>query len=304
MIPSKRLHSLSALVAAPALAALLLSSPALAQSKGEAKPVDKAKPVAQKAETKTPEAPPKTKIHVVALKGGYADQAGGGQSLESLLLGGGGGENKSVSDLLAQLGALAKDESADIVLFDFTKPMSIDGANLPRVAAAIHALRSKARASRTYAYLKNAGGGQFQLAAMCGRIYMAEMGTLDIPSPSLSTLHMKKAFDRFGIGMDHRALRRLQGRRRALPAAQDQRSPAQPLPRDARDDQRRIVERIAMGRDLDPKWVRAMQKKRIFTAKQAKSEGLIDALVPWRDAVPTPRLRARAGRGLRDPSTC
>ncbi|PIE23750.1 MAG: signal peptide peptidase SppA [Planctomycetota bacterium] len=290
MSPSKRQSSFAALVTSSALVALLGAAPAFAQTNTFAQKAKKAAPKAaavtsKKATKAAPKKAPKTKIHLVSMAGSYADQAGGGQSLQSLLMGG-GVSNKSVSELIAQLQALANNKSADIVLFDFTKPIGMDRANLPEVAAAIHALKAK-HGKRTYAYLKNANDVQFQLAAMCGRIYMAEMGTLDLPSPSMSTLHMKKAFDLFGIGMDVVRCGDFKGAVEPylLPKISDHlRNHYLAMLRSINHG---IVERIAKGRDLDPKWVRAMQKKRIFTAKQAKNEGLVDALVPWRDALPT-----------------
>jgi protease-4 len=242
------------------------------------------KPAAKKPAPKAAEETPKTRIHVVKLSGSYADQEGGGQSLESLLLGG-GGQSKSAPDLVQRLHELAQDEKAETVLFDLTRNVSISLANLPDVADAMQTLRKSGK--RLYAYLKNASIVQYQIAAMCDRVYMAEMGSLDLPSPAMSTMHMKQAFDRFGIEMDvvrcgdfkgavePYMLPKMSAHLRAHYIAMLETMNAD------------IVGRIAEGRSLDPKWVRAMQAKRMFTAEQAKAEGLVDALVPWRDAVPT-----------------
>ena len=44
-------------------------------------------------------------------------------------------------------------------------------------------------------YFENAGVGHYQIAAQCDRILMADMGSVDLRSLALNTMHLKDAMD-------------------------------------------------------------------------------------------------------------
>jgi protease-4 len=251
-------------------------------------PEDSAKEVAAPQKDATNAAPAEmTKRHVklVALRGAFADLPEQSFDLAAVL--GGGSKPKAFYEMIDRLEELAADTTSDTVLFDLSQPFMM---NLPQASEMRRTLQKLRQAKKKcIAYLENAARAQYAIAAQCDQILMADMGSLDIGSLSLSTTYMKDAFDLFGIQTD--VLRCGDFKGAAEPYMLSDISPH--LRRHYMEMLGRmndeVVTGIAKGRGLSTEKVRELQAKRLIPAKEALMEGLVDRLVPWRGAEVTLR---------------
>src|SRR5690606_36313903 len=117
----------------------------------------------------------------------------------SMLLGG-AGKPKPFYGLIEKLDALTTDESRKEVLFDLSGTIGMGRVHLSELERCLRRMRKAGKS--TCAYLESAGNVQIQIAAMCDRVLMADMGALDIPSAALSVTFMKDAMDLLGVQMD------------------------------------------------------------------------------------------------------
>ena len=232
---------------------------------------------AQEAEN-TPEEP--RLIKTVNLRGGYADLAEQSFDLASVLTGG-GGQAKSFYAMLEQVDELAADDSTDTVLFDLSQSVGMNGAQLAEVERCLQKVRES---KKVVAYLENAGRIEYSIASQCDQILMADMGGLDFGSMAMTTTYMKDALDLLGVRMDIVRCGDFKGA--VEPYVQSEMSAH--LRRHYVDMLEHmnadVVRRVADGRGLAFDKVRKLQGKRIFTAKEALLEGLVDRIVPWQGA--------------------
>ena len=133
-------------------------------------------------------------------------------------------------------------------------------------------------------YLESAGSGNYQIAAQCDRILLADMGGIDLRSPAMNVMHFKDALDLLGVQVEVTRVGEFKGAVEPymLPTmSKHLREHYQAMLTSMNQD---IVRRIAAGRKLSAGKVRELQELRSFTAKQALLEGLVDRLVPWTGA--------------------
>jgi protease IV len=177
--------------------------------------------------------------------------------------------------------ALAKGDEPQVV-FDLSGGASFNRPQLREVERALQ--RVRAAGKQITCYLENADSGTFELAAQCDRVLMADMGALDLRSPSMSVMHLKDALDLLGIQVEVTRVGAFKGAVEPymLPTMSDHlRAHYEAMLASINED---AVRRIATGRKLDPAAVRKLQAKRLFTAKDALQQGLVDQLVPWSGA--------------------
>lgn len=223
------------------------------------------------------EAAPVAKVPFLRPQGSYADLAEMGFSPLGLL-GGGGAPPKPFFPFLEAVEGLAKVDAPQVLL-DLTGNAAF---NLPQLRELERAIgRVRAAGKRIVCYLENGDTGTMQLAALCDEVLMADMGALDLRSPAMSVVHMKDALDLLGVQVDVTRVGAFKGAVEPfmLSTMSDHlRTHYEAMLRTMNDD---VVRCIAAGRKLEPAAVRALQAQRLFTAKEALQQRLVDRLVPW-----------------------
>ncbi|MEE2888044.1 MAG: signal peptide peptidase SppA [Planctomycetota bacterium] len=218
-------------------------------------------------------------IGYLHLKGQFADLPEAGADLTSLLMGGGGGKPKGFYDLIDQFEELVYDQTTKQVLFDLSGAVGMNNAQMAEVDRALRKVRKSGK--YLVAYLENAGSGQMQIASMCDRVLLADMGGVEIPSASMSVMFMKDALDLLGVKMDVVRCGDFKGAVEPYLLS----SMSKHLRKHYEDMLEKmnaaVVNRIATGRKMASAKVRGMQAQRLFTAQEAKAAGLVDDLVPW-----------------------
>lgn len=219
-------------------------------------------------------------VDLVTFKGGYADLAEMGSDLTALLIGG-GTPPKSFYEMRDKLEGIADGEARE-VLFDLTAGFAFNGAQIAELERSIRKIRAAGKTC--YAYVENAGATELQIAALCDKVLMAELGLVDLPSLSMSVTFLKDAMDLLGVQMD-------------VVRCGDFKGAVEPYVLSSMSDHLRrhyeamlekmnsdVVARIARGRGIADTAVRAMQAQRVLRADEARSKGLVDVIVPWQGA--------------------
>ncbi len=231
---------------------------------------------AEAAAAKTP-AP----VHLIKLKGAYADLAEQGGDLTSLLLGGGVGKPKPFYDLIDQLDALGK-KDGDTVLLDLTTNFAINPVQMAELERAMSGLRKSGK--KCYAYIEGAGPTTYQVASMCDEIMMADLGSIDLPSAAMSVTFMKDALDLLGVKFDVVRCGDFKGAVEPYvlsKMSKHLRAHYLAMLEKINND---MARRIATGRRIGITQVREMQSQRLISARDAKEAGLVDRIVQWRGA--------------------
>jgi len=230
------------------------------------------------AEKKAPAEP--EKVAYLRPAGAYADLPEVGFNPMSMLTGGGGAP-KSFFQFLEMVDELAEAPGKSVLL-DLSSPAGFNLAQQREVERAITRVRKAGKVITCY--LENAGIGSYQIAAQCDRILLADMGGVDLRSPAMNVMHFKDALDLLGVQVEVTRVGEFKGAVEPymLPTmSKHLRSHYEAMLESMNQD---IVRRIAVGRKLSQGKVRELQGLRIFTAKQALLEGLVDRLVPWTGA--------------------
>jgi protease-4 len=227
-----------------------------------------------------PKPAPKPQVPVLRLEGSYRDLPEAGAGLMDLLSGG-GGKPKSFYGLLTKLNELADEKATTPVLFDLTGAPSM---NLAQTAELTRALRALSAKRKTVAYVENASLVEMQVAAACDRVLMADMGMVDLRSPSMNVLFLKDAMDLLGVQMDIVRCGDFKGAVEPYVLSSMSghlREHYRSMLTTMNDD---LCTRLAAGRKTTPQKIRELQGQRLLTAPQAKAAGLVDRLVPWSGA--------------------
>lgn len=212
--------------------------------------------------------------------GAYADLAESSFDPMSLLTGGGGAP-KSFFQFLEMVDELATAPGTSVLL-DLSAGVGMNLAQQRELERAIGRVRKAGK--HITCYLEHAGIGNYQIAAQCDHILLADMGGVDLRSPALNVMHFKDALDLLGVQVEVTRVGEFKGAVEPymLPTMSNHlREHYQAMLTSMNQD---IVRRIAIGRKLSADKVRDLQESRVFTAKQALLEGLVDRLVPWTGA--------------------
>lgn len=224
---------------------------------------------------------PKERVPFLKPAGTYEDLAEMGFDAASLLLGGGGTPPKSFFEFLGHVEGLAKVPEPRVVL-DLSAPAAFNLPQLRELERAIARVRGAGK--KITCYVENVGPAIYQIASQCDEILMADMGVVDLRSPAMSVMHLKDALDLLGVSVEVTRVGAFKGAVEPymLPTMSDHlREHYQAMLRAMNDD---VVRRIANGRKLAPETVRALQAQRLFPAKEALAQKLVDRLVPWTGA--------------------
>jgi protease-4 len=225
--------------------------------------------------------PAKPRVPFLKPSGQYEDLAEMGFDPTSMLFGGGGAQPKPFFPFVDAVDALAKVPEAEVLL-DLTGGAAF---NLPQLREVERALARVHKAGKKITcFVENGGPGVYQIAAQCDQILMADMGHLDLRSPSMAVMHFKDALDLLGVTVEVTRVGAFKGAVEPfmLPAMSDHLQQHYVAMLESMNGD--VVRRIAQGRKLAPEKVRALQAERMFSAKEALAKGLVDRLVPWSGA--------------------
>ena len=128
------------------------------------------------------------KVAFLRPAGAYADLAESSFDPMSLLTGGGGAP-KSFFQFLEMVDELAAAPGASVLL-DLSAGVGMNLAQQRELERAITRVRKAGK--HITCYLEHAGIGNYQIAAQCDRILLADMGGVDLRSPAMNVMHCRR----------------------------------------------------------------------------------------------------------------
>src|SRR5439155_779496 len=152
-------------------------------------------------------------------------------------------------------------------------------AQLSELSRHIRKLREAGK--RTFAWIENAGTIHYSIASCCDTILMTDLGSLDLPSLSILTLHFRDAME-------------LLGAKASFVRTGDFKGAVEPFTLSEMSQQLRahyaemigamngaLVDQICEGRKLNREQFRKIQSDRLFTPAAAREAKLVDEVVPF-----------------------
>ena len=221
----------------------------------------------------------KPAVRIVVLNGTYVDYPSTSDVDPMSLLLGGLEKPASFFGLCEKLGELAADDEIQYVLFDLSSSsLQLNLAQLSELSRHIRKLRDAGK--RTFAWLENASTVHYSIASSCDTILMTDLGSLDLPSLSILTLHFRDAME-------------LLGAKASIVRTGDFKGAVEPFTLSEMSEPLRahykemlltmndaLLEQIGAGRKLSREQLRKIQSDRLFTPLAAQAAKLVDAVVP------------------------
>jgi protease-4 len=221
----------------------------------------------------------KPAVRIIVLNGAYVDFPTTSDVDPVSLLLGGQGRPGSFFALCEKLDELATDDEIQHVLVDLSSStLQLNLAQLSELSRHIRKLREAGK--RTFAWLENADTVHYSIASSCDTILMTDLGSLDLPSLSLQTLHFRDAME-------------LLGAKASFVRTGDFKGAVEPFTLSEMSEQLRahykemlltmndaLLEQICAGRKLSHEQFRQIQSDRLFTPVAAQAAKLVDAVVP------------------------
>ena len=224
--------------------------------------------------------PKKPAVRIIVLKGAYEDHPVAPGLDPLTLLSGDVEKPSSFFALCEKIDQLAADEDIQHVLFDLSPAdFKMNLAQLSELGRHIHKLHSAKK--RTFAWLESADTVHYSVACACDTIVMAELGMLDVPSLSMSTLHFRDAMDLLGANASVARVGDFKGAVEPFTLSEMSEGLRAHYKEMLISMNDALVERIATGRKLDRPQVRKLQGDRLFTAKASEKARLVDELAPY-----------------------
>src|SRR6266498_1870814 len=222
----------------------------------------------------------KSAVRIIVLKGNYADYPSTSDIDPISLFFGGLERPGSFFDLCEKIDDLARDEEIQHVLFDLSSStLHLNLAQLSEVSRHVHKLREAGK--RSFAWLENADTIHYAIASACDTILMTDLGSLDLPSLSLMTLHFRDAMD-------------LLGAKASFARTGDFKGAVEPFTLSEMSEQLRahyksmvesmndsLIQQICAGRKVKREQFRKVQSDRLFTPAAAREAKLVDEVVPF-----------------------
>jgi len=222
----------------------------------------------------------KSAVRIIVLKGNYADYPSTSDIDPISLFFGGLERPGSFFDLCEKIDDLARDEEIQHVLFDLSSStLHLNLAQLSEVSRHVRKLREAGK--RSFAWLENADTIHYAIASACDTILMTDLGSLDLPSLSLMTLHFRDAMD-------------LLGAKASFARTGDFKGAVEPFTLSEMSEQLRahyksmvesmndsLIQQICAGRKLKREQFRKVQSDRLFTPAAAREAKLVDEVVPF-----------------------
>src|SRR5436190_10202981 len=221
----------------------------------------------------------KPAVRIVVLNGTYVDYPSTSDVDPMSLLLGGLEKPASFFGLCEKLGELAADDEIQYVLFDLSSSsLQLNLAQLSELSRHIRKLRDAGK--RTFAWLENASTVHYSIASSCDTILMTDLGSLDLPSLSILTLHFRDAME-------------LVGAKASIVRTGDFKGAVEPFTLSEMSEPLRahykemlvtmndaLLEQLCAGRKLSREQFRKIQSDRLFTPLAAQAAKLVDAVVP------------------------
>src|SRR5437773_3798762 len=221
----------------------------------------------------------KPAVRIIVLKVAYVDHPSTSDMDPMSLLLGGLEKPGSFFALCEKLGELAKDDEIQHVLFDLSSStLHLNLAQLSELSRHIRKLREAGK--RTFAWIENAGTIHYSIASACDTVLMTDLGSLDLPSLSILTLHFRDAME-------------LLGAKASFVRTGDFKGAVEPFTLSEMSDQLRVhyremllsmndslLDQIGAGRKINREQLRKIQSDRLFTPAAALQAKLVDAVVP------------------------
>lgn len=219
-------------------------------------------------------------VKVFVLNGAYEDNPSGAEFDPMAMLMGGMEKPGSFFELCEKIDAAADADGFKSVFFDLSSPtLRLNLAQLAELTRHIRRLHDANK--KTFAWLENANTIHYAVASSCDTILVADLGALDLPSLSLTTLHFRDAMD-------------LLGAKASVVRTGDFKGAVEPFTLPEMSPQLRthytemvasmndaLVAQICAGRKLTPGQFRQIQSRRIVTPAAAKEAGLVDEVIPF-----------------------
>src|SRR5436190_9448047 len=221
----------------------------------------------------------KPAVRIIVLNGTYVDYPSTSDVDPMSLLLGGLEKPGSFFVLCEKLGELATDDEIQHVLFDLSSStLHLNLAQLSELSRHIRKLREAGK--RTFAMLENAGTVHYSIASCCDTILMTDLGSIDLPSLSILTLHFRDAME-------------LLGAKASFVRTGDFKGAVEPFTLSEMSEPLRahykemlvtindaLLEQLCAGRKLSREQLRKIQSDRLFTPLAAQAAKLVDAVVP------------------------
>ncbi len=142
----------------------------------------------------------------------------------------------------------------------------------------------KRKGKKIYAWLTGAGTTQYLVACMCDKIFIADIGMIDLKSPSMRILFMKDLLDLVGIKPYAIRCGNFKGAVEPYVRSSMSKHLKEHMKGFLASINKDIISRISRWRKIPPEKVREFQEKRLFSAREALECGLVDGLTRWENA--------------------
>ncbi len=197
----------------------------------------------------------------------------------SLLTGGGPGGTAQTRALLDELDELAGEEQLEGLVLR-VGDLSLDLARAEELRAGLVAFKGDG-ARKLHCHAEGLTNASYYLLSACDELVMVPVGTLMIPGPAATPVHLKGLLDKLGVEADFLHVGAFKGA--AEPLTRDAPSPEMIQTLQAVVDQAyaTMVAGIAEGRGKSEDEVRRWIDEALFTNEKAAERGLIDRVAAW-----------------------
>jgi protease-4 len=214
-------------------------------------------------------------LRVLELSGSVAEVA----AFSPMMLLSGGGGSKQTRALLDELDELAAEDKLEGVVLR-VGPLDMDMARAEELRAGL--LEFKADGARKlHCHAEALATTTYYLLSACDELVMVPVGTLMLPGPAATPVHLKGLLDKLDIKADFLHVGAFKGA--AEPLTRDEPSPEMIETLQALIEQAyaTTVAGIAEGRKKSEDEVKAWIDEALFTSEVAAERGLIDGVEPW-----------------------
>lgn len=234
-------------------------------------------------------------LRVLTLKGSVAEVEGV-DPLTMVL--GGGGSTLQTRALLDELDELAAEDTVRGLVLRVGN-LGMDMARAEELRAGL--LEFKATERSLYCHAETLDNASYYLLSACDELSMAPVGTVAIPGPIATPIHLKGLLDKLGVQPDFLHVGAFKGA--AEPLTRDAPSPEMIETLEAVIDKAHgtMVEGIASGRKRSPEEVSAWIDEALYTTEKAKQAGLIDRVDVWEGYLAEATDAAGTDAGLETP---
>lgn len=212
-------------------------------------------------------------LRVLKLSGSVAEL----ESFDPFAFGGGGG-SKPTRRILDKLDELAAEDKLEGLVLR-VGPLALDMARAQELRAAL--LEFKGEDRKLHCHAETLSNTSYYLLTACDELVMVPVGTVAIPGPAATPVHLKGLLDKLKVEADFLHVGAFKGA--AEPLTRDAPSPEMIETLEAVVDEAytTMVAEVATGRGTDEDTVKGWIDQALFTSEQAAEAGLIDGVEAW-----------------------